>query len=84
MNKNTTYTSFEQIDRDLKRLQLQSQISKEELKLNLYKVKDKATPSKLFGTVMSGIASSSLIVKLLAPVVAFGIGKIIARYDNKE
>ena len=78
MNKNEPYTNFEQIDLDLKRLQLQSEISKEELKLSFSETKNSLTPSKLFGTIVSGFASSALIVKLLAPVATYGIGKLMA------
>lgn len=84
MNKNQPYTTFEQIDRDLKRLQLQSQISKEELKLSFHQTKESITPSKLFGSVIGGIASSALIVKLLTPVAAFGIAKLMSSLDSDK
>lgn len=84
MNKNKPYTSFEEIDRDLKRLQLLSEISKEELKLSYNHVKDSVTPSKLFGSVLGGVATSSLVLKLLAPVASFGVSKLMSSFDKKK
>ncbi|MGB0788024.1 MAG: DUF6327 family protein [Marinirhabdus sp.] len=76
------YHNFEEIDRDLKRLYLQSEINKEELKLAAHEAKDSLTPSKLLGGVFAGLASSAVIVKLLTPVVSFGIAKLLARYKK--
>ena len=84
MSGQKKYSNFEEIDKDLKRLYLQSEISKEELKLSLYEVKESVTPSKLFGSVLGGVASSALLIKLLTPVATFGIGKIMARYSGNK
>lgn len=84
MSKNKPYTSFEEIDRDLKRLQLMSEISKEELKLSFNQTKDSITPSKIFGSVLGGVATSSLVLKLLAPVASFGITKLMSSFHSKN
>ena len=82
MEKN--YTSFQEIDLELRRLKLQSQISREELKLSFHEVKDSITPSKLFGTVLGGLASSAVIIKLLTPIASYGIGKMMAKREERK
>jgi len=76
------YTSFEEIDKDLKRLHLQSEISKEELKLSFHEVRDSVTPSKLIAGVIGSAATGAVIFKLLTPLISFGIGKLLKRYRD--
>ncbi len=78
------YTSFEEIDFDLKRLRLQSQINKEEIKLSLHEAKESVTPSRLLGSILEGLTSSGLIIKLLTSIVSYGIGKIFSSFDRKS
>jgi 3-oxoacyl-ACP reductase-like protein len=74
------YTSFEEIDQDLKRLYLQSEISKEELKLAARDVKEDIKPSNLMLGLLGGLATSAVIIKLLTPLASFAIGKILSKY----
>ncbi len=80
MSKN--YDTFKEIDSELKRLKLQSQIDREELKLSLHEVKESFTPSKLFGSVLTGIVSSGLLFKVLVPVATFAVGKLTEKKRN--
>lgn len=82
MSKN--YDTFKEIDLELKRLRLQSQIDKEELKLSLHKVKESFAPSNLFGGAITGIVSSGLLLKILAPVAIFAVGKLTEKKEQKE
>jgi hypothetical protein len=77
------YTSFEELDRDIKRAYLQSEINKEELKLGLSEVKDSLTPGKIVTTVLGGFATSGVLIKLLTPFVSFAIGKLLQNYKKK-
>lgn len=82
MSKN--YDTFKEIDLELRRLRLQSNIDKEELKLSFHHLKDSAAPSNILGGVASGIFSSGLALKILAPVAMYGIGKLTEKKEHKE
>ncbi|MGK0378675.1 DUF6327 family protein [Patiriisocius sp. Uisw_017] len=78
------YASFEEIDFDLKRLNLQAQINKEEVKLSLHKAKEKVTPSRLFGSFLESLTSSAFLFQLLAPIASYCIDKIRSSVDRKS
>lgn len=82
MSKN--YDTFKEIDLELKRLRLQSQIDKEELKLSLHSVRESFAPTKLLGGAVTGIVSSGLLFKILTPVAIFAIGKLTEKKQHKE
>jgi len=82
MGKN--YDSFKEIDLEIRRLKLQSQIAKEELKMSLHNVKHSFAPSKVFGGVFTGIVSSGLLLKILTPIATFAIGKFTEKKERKE
>lgn len=61
------YTSFEEIDRDLRILKLQREIDREQLKLTVQETRNSLYPTNLLGG-MSGILQkilASLLVKKL-------------------
>lgn len=78
-----TYTSFDEIDSDLKRLWLQSEIDKEELKLSLHETKESVTPGKIVAGLVGGFATSAVLIKLFTPVASFAIGRLLQKYKNK-
>ena len=82
MGKN--YDTFKEIDSELKRLRLQSQIDKEDLKISIHNVKEGFTPGKLFGGVVSGIFSSGLLLKILTPVAIYAVGKFTEKEEQKK
>lgn len=82
MSKN--YDTFKEIDLELKKLKLQSQIDKEELKIGFHELKKSASPGNLFGGIATGIFSSGLAIKLLAPLATFAIGKFTEKKEQKE
>lgn len=82
MSKN--YDTFKEIDLELKKLKLQSQIDKEELKLSFHHLKKSAAPGKIVGGAVSGVFSSGLGLKLLAPVATYAIKKMTDKKGHKE
>lgn len=78
------YTSFEEIDFDLKRLNLQAQINKEEVKLSLHEAKESVTPSKLFGSFLESLTSSAFLLQLLAPIASYCMDKLRSSFDSKS
>ena len=84
MSGRKKYSNFDQIDKDLKRLHLQSEISKEELKLSFYETKESITPGKVVTSVVGGVATSAALFKILTPVISFGIGKLLTNYESRN
>ena len=76
------YTTFEELDFDIKRAHLQSEIDKEELKLSLLETKDSLTPGKIATAIIGGLATSAVLIKLLTPVASFAIGKLLQKYKD--
>ena len=76
------YTTFEELDHDIKRAYLQSEIDKEELKLTLSETKDSLTPGKIATALVGGIATSAVLLKLLTPIASFLIGKLLQKYKE--
>ncbi|MDX1461459.1 MAG: DUF6327 family protein [Marinirhabdus sp.] len=76
------YTSFEEIDRDLKRAYLQSEIDKEELILSVHNAKESITPGKIATAILGGVATSAVLIRLLTPILSFGIGKFLNKYRD--
>ena len=74
------YTSFEEIDKDLKILYLQSEISKEELKLAARDVKEDIKPSNLVIGLLGGLATSAVLIRLLTPIASFAISKYLTKH----
>lgn len=62
------YSSFEEIDRDLKILKLQNEIDKEEIKLSIQETKDNLSPLSLAGSVITAAVRKALVLKALAKV----------------
>ncbi len=60
------YSSFEEIDRDLKILKLQNEIDKEEIKLSIQETKDNMSPLSLAGSVITAAVRKALVLKAVA------------------
>lgn len=65
--KGKIYTSFEEIDRDLKILKLQRQIDKEQLKLSVQETKNSLYPTHLLGG-FKGIVQKLLLTLFVKKV----------------
>ncbi|MDT0647238.1 DUF6327 family protein [Zunongwangia sp. F260] len=70
------YTSYDQIDRDLKILKLQTDIDKEEVKLSVDQVKSNISPAALGSDLFGSMIQKALILKALSKM--FGIKKLVA------
>ena len=73
------YTNFEEVNRDLRILKLQSEINTEELKLHFRKTKDSLSPGNLITGLIGGVATSAVILRILTPIACFAIGKFLER-----
>ncbi|MUP45121.1 hypothetical protein E0K83_05115 [Gramella sp. BOM4] len=69
-----TYSSFEEIDKDLKILKLQTEIDKEEIKLSMDKVKSGMSPVSLIGSAVTSIVQKAIVLKAVTKI--FGIKKL--------
>ncbi len=60
------YSSFEEIDRDLKILKLQNEIDKEEIKLSIQEIKDNMSPMSLAGSIITSAVKKAIALKAIA------------------
>ena len=70
-----TYSSFEEIDKDLQILKLQTEIDKEEIKLSIDKTKDSLSPVSIVGSTIGSIIQKAIILKAVSKI--FGIKKMV-------
>ncbi|MCB7481901.1 DUF6327 family protein [Christiangramia sediminis] len=63
------YSSFEEIDKDLKILKLQTEIDKEEIKLSLDQTKESLSPMSLMRNALGSIAQKALILKAVSKIM---------------
>lgn len=69
------YSSFEEIDKDLKILHLQTEIDKEEIKLSLDDTKSKLSPVSLAGSMVGSVIQKALVLKAVSKI--FGIKRVV-------
>lgn len=62
------YSSFEEIDKDLKILKLQTEIDKEEIKLSLDQTKDKMSPMSIAGSIVGSVIQKLLVLKAVSKI----------------
>lgn len=70
------YSSFEEIDKDLKILKLQTEIDKEEIKLSIDQAKESLSPVSLIGSTIGSIIQKALVLKAVSKII--GVKKVIA------
>lgn len=64
------YSSFEEIDRDLKILKLQNEIDKEEIKLSLERTKEALSPVSLLTNAAKAAVKKLLVLKALGKLMS--------------
>ncbi|MGA8854622.1 MAG: DUF6327 family protein [Christiangramia sp.] len=69
------YSSFEEIDKDLKILKLQTEIDKEEIKLSIDQTKDSLSPMSIIGSTIGSIIQKALVLKAVSKIV--GVKKVV-------
>lgn len=70
------YSSFEEIDKDLKILKLQTEIDKEEIKLSVDQTKESLSPMSLIGSTIGSIIQKALVLKAVSKII--GVKKVVA------
>ena len=69
------YSSFEEIDKDLQILKLQTEIDKEEIKLSLDQAKESLSPVSLLGSTIGSIIQKALVLKAVSKI--FGVKRVV-------
>ncbi len=69
------YTSFEEIDRDLKILKLQNEIDKEEIKISINHTKEALSPISIVGGMVSSIFQKAIVLKAVSKI--FGVKRVV-------
>ncbi len=75
------YSNFDEIDKDLKILKLQTEIDKEEIKLSLDQTKESLSPMSLIGGTVGAIIQKALVLKAVSKI--FGIKKVVTSSRKK-
>jgi hypothetical protein len=70
------YNSFEDIDRDLKILKLQTEIDKEEIKLSIEQAKKGISPLSIAGSIAGSILEKALVLKAVTKLT--GLKRVTA------
>lgn len=70
-----TYSSFEEIDKDLQILRLQTEIDKEEIKLSIDQVKGGLSPVSILGNTVASILQKALVLKAVSKI--FGVKRVV-------
>lgn len=70
------YTSFEEIDRDLEILKLQTEIDKEEIKLSIERAKEGISPISMLGSMMGSILEKAIVLKAVTKLT--GLKRVTA------
>ncbi len=63
------YSTFEEVDRDLKYLRLKSQISKEEITISIDNVKDSLSPLNLIANTVGAILKKAFVFKMVDKLI---------------
>jgi len=63
------YNSFDEIDRDLRYLQLQKQVDQETMKLNFNEVKESLSAVSVLTSLVSSIAKKAVILKTVNKLI---------------
>jgi len=69
------YTSFEEIDRDLKILKLQNEIDKEEIKISVNRTKEELSPMTIIGGMVGSIFQKAIVLKAVSKI--FGVKRVV-------
>lgn len=63
------YKTFEEIDKELKILRLQSKIEKEQLKINIEEIKEDFSPVSMMGNILGGLAKKAVLLKMVSGII---------------
>lgn len=63
------YTSFEEVERDLRYLKLKSQIDKEELELGITDIKESLSPARFIANTLGSIIKKAFVFKVVDKLI---------------
>jgi len=63
------YSSFEEIDKDLKILKLQTEIDKEEIRLSMDHTKEQISPMSLLGSGVGSVIHKFLSIRAVSKIM---------------
>ncbi len=69
------YSSFDEIDKDLKILRLQTEIDKEEIKLSIDQTKESLSLVSIAGNIVGSIIQKALVLKAVSKII--GVKKVV-------
>lgn len=75
------YSSFEEIEKDLQILKLQTEIDKEEIKLSLDQARDGLSPISIIGNTIGSIIQKALVLKAVSKI--FGVKRVVTSSRKK-
>lgn len=74
------YTSFDQIDRDLKYLRLKSQVDFEQVKMGIHDTqttfKESLSPMNLIGGLVGAVVKKAFLLKVFNKVVKMAVSRL--------
>ncbi|APG60794.1 DUF6327 family protein [Christiangramia salexigens] len=76
-----TYSSFEEIDKDLKILKLQTEIDMEEIKLSIDQTKESLSPVSILGNTIGSIIQKAIVLKAVSKI--FGLKRTVTSTRKK-
>lgn len=65
------YSSFEEIDKDLRILKLQTEIDKEEIKLSVAQTKSSFSLLSMLGSIAGSVLEKAIILKAVTKITGF-------------
>jgi hypothetical protein len=74
------YSSFEEIDRDLEILKLQTQIDKEAIKLCINQTKENLSPFSLLGSAMGTVVKKAMDLNIVSKI--FRIKQLVSSFTR--
>ena len=77
-----SYSTFKEIDKDLKILKLQKQIDREQIKYDMNSFKSGVSPIAMAASTVGAIAKKAFVVKLTNKI--FGIKKVKKIDDDSD
>jgi len=63
------YSSYDEINHDLKILKLQNQINKEKIKINAEEIKEDLSPVSIVTGLATSIAKKAFILKIVSKII---------------
>jgi len=73
------YSTYDDIDHDLKILKLQTEIDKEKMKINVEEIKEDISPVSIISGIVSSIAKKAFILKAVGKILGSSKPNVLKR-----